>query len=167
MSSPSTAVDPDDSTIVAPEPFIAAPALVRYLHAQFETWLAIAMPVDDQRLTCVVDMTDMPDAERFAVLMAFIGDGFSLIQEERDGRTICTIRHTARGLRDVKKPKADADPVASPKKPRTKWTKEEDTKIILERSAGRQFRSIGKDLGLTADVVKQRYAELILESGRG
>lgn len=165
MSSPSS----DDSTIVAPEPFTSAPALIRYLNAQFETWLAIALPADDQRLTCVVDMTDIPDADRFAVLVAFIGDGFSLIQEERGSRIICTVRHTAALLRKAEKLKAEpeAEPVVSPKKPRIEWTKEMDTKIVFERAAGKQFRSIGKDFGLGADVVKQRYSELILESGRG
>lgn len=40
------------------------------------------------------------------------------------------------------------------------WTPEEDEKVSLERNAGRSFRLTGKDLGLPAKVVRQRFTSL-------
>lgn len=56
---------------------------------------------------------------------------------------------------------APAAAAVAPRLPFTAWTRADDTKIVMERSAGRQFRMIAKDLGLPTDDVKRRHAELI------
>lgn len=46
---------------------------------------------------------------------------------------------------------------------RHKWTPDEDVKLIMERSAGRSFKLIGKDLGLQAKKVRAHYNALMIK----
>jgi len=44
------------------------------------------------------------------------------------------------------------------------FTADEDTQIVLQRSAGKSCRVIGKSLGLSTEAIQQRYAQLMTET---
>jgi len=44
------------------------------------------------------------------------------------------------------------------------FTADEDTQIVLQRSAGKSCRVIGKSLGLSTEAIKRRYAQLMAEA---